>query len=333
MALTVLLTGAFGNVGSKCITALLAKGYVVRCFDVPSDDNRKTLKRMLADKNTSADELSRIEVVWGDIRDEEKVAGMVAGIDAVIHLAAIIPPFSDEMPELARGVNVTGTKNLIAAVEKHAPKARFVFTSTIGMYGYWEEDAAPLTADDKIAPVDIYGEHKVECEKMLRESSLDWVVTRLAACFDASFAMKIPLRVTRQQLSVNPKTRIEVVHPADVAEALSNALTSDAVVGKVLMIGGGKSCQTTMGQLFISMFSALGIKLTEDMFGNNRFYTEWLNTEESERLLHYQKHSIQDNVDVLARKFWWVRILAFPFRPWLPSLFLRFIFSKFAENR
>lgn len=330
MSGTVLLTGAFGNIGSKCIERLLVCGYTVRCFDVPSDDNRKALKKMLGDSSISGEQLSRLDVVWGDIRDADRVAGAVLGVRAVIHLAAIIPPFSDEQPELAYGVNVTGTENLITALEKHAPDARFVFTSTIGLYGYQEENCAPRTANDPVEPVDAYGEHKVACEAMLKNSSLPWVITRLAACFDASFAMKIPLRVTRAQLSVNPRTRIEVVHPADVAMALTNAITEDQVLGKILLIGGGKSCQTTTAELFKAMFGALGIELREDMFGTDRFYTEWLDTEESQRLLKYQQHSITDNVNDLGKRFRFLRILLVPLRPWLPGLFMRLIRSNYA---
>ena len=57
------------------------------------------------------------------------------GVDAVIHLAAIIPPATDRVPDLARKVNVDGTRNLIAQMESSATAKRLVFASSVGIFG------------------------------------------------------------------------------------------------------------------------------------------------------------------------------------------------------
>ena len=47
-----------------------------------------------------------MRIVWGDITDPDRLRRALDGVDAVIHLAAIIPAAADRVPELARKVNV-----------------------------------------------------------------------------------------------------------------------------------------------------------------------------------------------------------------------------------
>ena len=111
----VLLTGPFGKIGYRVLEALLAKGHTVTCFDLDSPANRKTARDFsgpaLAD---------RVRVIWGDITNASQVAAAVAGQDAVIHNAAIIPPLSDRNPPLAEKVNVGGTRNILDAIRQMA---------------------------------------------------------------------------------------------------------------------------------------------------------------------------------------------------------------------
>ena len=53
---------------------------------------------------------------WRRLRDRGEVIGAaLRGVDAVVHLAAILPPHVDEAPALARRVNVEGTRNVLEA--------------------------------------------------------------------------------------------------------------------------------------------------------------------------------------------------------------------------
>ena len=85
----VLVTGAFGNIGSSAVAQLRGQGHQVRSFDVPSKAN---LRRARGATN----------VVWADIRDEDAVQRAVRGQDVVVHLAGLIPPQVAEDPETAR---------------------------------------------------------------------------------------------------------------------------------------------------------------------------------------------------------------------------------------
>jgi len=108
--MTILITGATGLVGSRLISRLVDKGYDCHALVRPG--------RPLPEGVPS---------VAGDLLDPSSLPEAVAGISAVIHLAAIL---RNPDPEQIRRANVDGTKNLIAAVRAHARKARIIMAST-----------------------------------------------------------------------------------------------------------------------------------------------------------------------------------------------------------
>lgn len=104
----VLLTGPYGNVGGCVLEELLRQRYEVRTFGLKKSRNEKI----------AAKYAGRIEAVWGDMRDIKTIRPAVEGVDCVLHLAAIIPPRSDDEPDLARAVNVDGTRKLLTSVRR-----------------------------------------------------------------------------------------------------------------------------------------------------------------------------------------------------------------------
>ncbi|OLS15564.1 MAG: 3-beta hydroxysteroid dehydrogenase/isomerase family [Promethearchaeota archaeon CR_4] len=77
-------------------------------------------------------------------------------------------------------------------------------------------------------------------------------------------------------------TRMEFVHPDDVARAIGNAITCDEVWGNTYLVGGGKDCQILFRDFFNGIMNTVGIGLLPDSaFGNAPFYTDWQDTEES----------------------------------------------------
>ena len=89
--LRILVTGAFGNLGTATLDELIASGHHVRAFD----------RRSLRNRRLAARYGDRIEVVWGDIRSPEAVRRAAAGQERVLHLAFIIPSVS--APRTSRG--------------------------------------------------------------------------------------------------------------------------------------------------------------------------------------------------------------------------------------
>ena len=111
-----LVTGATGHIGNVLVKELIKKGEKVRAFVLPGED----LSPLTG---------LPIEIVEGNILDQESINSALTGIDYVFHLAGIISIMPGEDP-FVHEVNVTGTKNIAQAARKNHVK-RFVYTSSI----------------------------------------------------------------------------------------------------------------------------------------------------------------------------------------------------------
>jgi len=105
-------------------------------------------------------------------------------------------------------------------------------------------------------------------------------------------------------------TRFEVLHTHDAGLAIANAVEAD-VWGRVSLIGGGRSCQVLYRDYLESMLDLIGVgRLPDEAFGQEPYCTDWLDTEDSQRLLGYQRHSFQEIVRDVARAMGPTRFLA-----------------------
>ena len=284
MSKRVLLTGAFGNIGTYAINFLLDRGYALTCVD-----------RKLPSTQTVASAFEgRIRVVWADITDPAVWPGALEGVDTVIHLAAIIPPLTETNPELANRVNVGATEDLIAAMERAGVK-RLIFASSVAVYGKLQDREPPLTPDSPYRPDDHYGETKLACEKAIHASTLDWSILRISVAPPVSVKFIGGSHDFEMIFDIAVDTRIEYVHPADCALAFANAVDCDEAIGKHLLLGGGESCQCSGKEFNDAIMGAYGIPpLPNDIFkkGTPAFYGDFLDTAESQRLLQFQQHSL-----------------------------------------
>ena len=97
--------------------------------------------------------------------------------------------------------------------------------------------------------------------------------------------------------------RIEALHPFDAGLVGARGVTSDVTWGKVWLVGGGKTCQLTYGEYLGKLLAAMemGGPLPESAFTATPYVTDWLDTEESQRVFQYQRHNFDDIVrDVAA---------------------------------
>ena len=282
----VLLTGAMGNIGGFTIDALLAEGHDVVAFDLESPRGRKLASRLDG----------RVRVVWGDITDPARVGVALEGVDAVVHLAGIVPPNVARAPELARRVNVDATRSLIARMQASPTARRLVFASSMGIFGDVQNRRPPLGVDAPISPTDEYGRHKAACEEAIRQSRLDWSILRLAA------VMPVHMNGYAHDYGImfefSPDARFEFIHPADAATAFARAVGCRETVSKILNISGGETCRTTHHAFCNEMMSAVGIgQLPVEAFVRTevpRFFGDWLDSGESQRLLQYQTRGLRE---------------------------------------
>lgn len=127
----VLVTGAGGLLGRYVVDKLLVEGIAVRAFD-------------------RAKGTSDVEWVVGDITDATAVDQAVAGVDAVLHIAAIANIWNGSGEEIMH-TNVTGTWLLFDAARRHSIR-RVVFCSSDSVAGYTVREGSML--HPRYAPID-----------------------------------------------------------------------------------------------------------------------------------------------------------------------------------
>lgn len=288
---TVLVTGAFGLVGSAVVRRLAAEGRAVVATDLDIPANRKAVAALPAS----------VQVRYADLTDPAAVDALVGAVRpaAIIHLAAVIPPFIYMRRDLARRVNVEATGHLLAAAAAETKPPRFVQASSIAVYGSRNPHTVSgvLTADTPTNPADVYGDHKLQAEQLVRASPLDWVILRLGGVItvDPGSYMKLDNLYFEQLLPSDG--RLQTVDVRDVAAAFVAATTAP-VVGETLLIGGDDSHRQIQGDVAPAMAAALGLVngLPAGLPGNpdrdeDWFNTDWMDSRRAQEALGFQHHS------------------------------------------
>ena len=148
----VLVTGGAGSFGRAFVEHLLARPAGPERITIFSRDERKH-HDMAHSLSRHAD---RLRFMIGDIRDAVRVEEAMAGVDDVIHAAAMKHiPAAEANPFECLRTNVEGTRNLALAARRHGVK-RF----------------AALSSDKAVAPSTAYGATKLLMERILIEAGL-----------------------------------------------------------------------------------------------------------------------------------------------------------------
>src|SRR3989338_2901 len=150
---TVLVTGASGRIGRLLCAQLCKKGYTVHAL--VRKKSSLGVQRSSAARNMRA--RGSIKEFVGDVLDFPSIARAAKGVDAVVHLAALIDSYAP--PQRLFEVNVLGTKNALAA----APTGcKFIYASSIAVYG---RNLPPLADENSPAlPSTNYGKSKFLAE-------------------------------------------------------------------------------------------------------------------------------------------------------------------------
>jgi nucleoside-diphosphate-sugar epimerase len=193
-----------------------------------------------------------LEFEPGDMRDAAAVARAVAGVDAVVHLAAIVgDPACARDPATATSINRDAALALIDAAQS-AGVRRFVFASTCSNYGRMADPNGMVDEASPLAPVSLYAETKVAVEGALLAGppgDMLRTVLRLATVYGVSPRMRFDLTVNEFTAEMVLRRRLCVfgqqfwrpyVHVADVGRAITRVLTSrpELVERQVYNVGG-----------------------------------------------------------------------------------------------
>lgn len=239
-----LVTGGAGFIGSHLAEKLLAEGWQVVVLDDLSNGFERNIP-------------SGAEFVRGDASDNTLLSRLLAGCDAIFHLAAVSSVLdSIERPLDVHAVNLTTTLALLEAASKNGVK-RFVFSSSAAVYG--DTHGAPAREDMTPSPLSHYAVQKLASEyycgvyhrlhgvetvclryfnvygpRQRTDSPYSGVITKFLTAARAGQPMTI--------FGAGSQSR-DFVHVADVVAANIAAATSasDLVAGKTFNIGTGAS--------------------------------------------------------------------------------------------
>ncbi|MFE9429529.1 NAD-dependent epimerase/dehydratase family protein [Streptomyces sp. NPDC006640] len=219
-----LVTGTTGEVGRRFVPRLLGQA--------PAGDRVRVLVRDEA-RATALAGLGA-EIAVGDLRDADTLGKALAGVDAVVNIAAAFRGVPDEE---AWAVNRDAALELGRAAETSGV-ARFVQVSTNLVYGTGR--GRPLTEDDASMPGgEMWGAYpasKAEAERglLVLEGGMDVRIGRLAFVYgegDPHLAA-----VMRWAGNWAAGQRLQMVHHADVAQGLRRILYAPGAAGRIYNI-------------------------------------------------------------------------------------------------
>jgi nucleoside-diphosphate-sugar epimerase len=227
----ILVTGGAGYIGSSLVPLLLADGHSVRVLDALAHGG-ESLLGVWAHPG--------FQFVRGDVTNQTQVREAVQGMDAVVHLAAIVgDPACARHPELARAVNLDASLALMET-SRAAGVRRFVFASTCSNYGRMA-NVQYVDETSELRPVSLYAETKVAVERALLDgpASDEWCPTplRFATVYGASPRMRFDLTVNEFVMEMLTAKHLKVfgeqfwrpyVHVRDAARGVQLVLNSPA---------------------------------------------------------------------------------------------------------
>jgi len=303
----VLVTGGAGFIGSHLVDALLARGDAVTVFDNLSNGSMDNLKNHTTNPG--------FRFIQGDIRDAKAIKNAVAGVDAVIHGAAMISvPLSIEDPELAQSVNVEGTLALLKASLGRGIK-RFVYASSSAIYG--EQTQLPISEEAPPKPHSPYASSKLAAEQNCRTfyklEGLETVCLRYFNVYGprqtgeyAGVMTKFMERLRANQPPIiygdGDQTR-DFIYVDDVVDATLLALERDGAAGETLNVGTGRA--TSVNELcgiFLRLAGKTGLKPTHEAPRSGDIRHSQADIVKMRKFLDYEpKVSLEDGVKKLLR--------------------------------
>jgi len=230
----ILVTGAAGYIGSSLTRALLARGEVLAV-----DQSQPGAGTPLV----------------GNLAYPQFARSLITPeVSAVFHLASLVSGGAEQNFELGTKVNLDATRDLLEACRLAGHRPKFVFASSIAVYGAHFPNVLPdpVTDETAAAPRLSYGAQKLVCEILIadytRRGYLDGRALRLptvmvrpgaantAVSGWASAIIREPLAGRDYVCPVRPETRMACISLGRVVEAFMHAADA-GVKGSVLLPG------------------------------------------------------------------------------------------------
>lgn len=173
----ILVTGADGFLG-RGLAAALASAYPA------------ARRLVLTDRAFAGPTPSSSETIAGDLGDQDFLKDLLEpGFDLVFHLASVPGGLAEREQDLGHHVNLLAPLALARATAALRPGARFVFASSIAVYG--DLDERPVTAETRPAPLITYGAHKLMMEILLSDMTRRGALSAISLRFPGIVARPI----------------------------------------------------------------------------------------------------------------------------------------------
>jgi D-erythronate 2-dehydrogenase len=232
----ILITGGGGFIGQKVARALVGRGGLAREPQAATELSELVLFDQAFPPNRLED--ARVQYVAGDMLDHDLLARTCAPqVDAVFHFASVVSAGAEADFDLGMRVNVDGMRNLLETCRAQRTPPRFVFTSSVAVFG---GDLPEVVLDTTPAtPQSSYGTQKVIGELLVsdytRKGFIDGRTVRLptivvrpgkpnrAASGFMSSILREPLKGESAVCPVPAETQMWIASPERAADMLMHA--------------------------------------------------------------------------------------------------------------
>jgi UDP-glucose 4-epimerase len=309
---TIVVTGGAGLIGSTTVDLLLAHHTprAVVIFDDFSRGTHSNIESALRDP--------RVSVVAGDIRDRAAVARVVAGADAVIHMAALRITACAADPRAAFDVMCAGAFNVVEAAQV-AGVQKIVAASTASIYGMADEFPTTETQHPYNNRT-WYGASKMMLEGLLRSFNDMYALPYVALRYFNVYGPRMDIHGKYTEVLIRWMERLDTgqpplvlgdgsqtmdfVYSEDVARANLLALRSD-VSDEVVNVATG--VETSLNDLAAALARAMGVSSAPE-YGPERKVNpvprRLASTEKARRLLGFAASvSLDEGLSRLVE--WW----------------------------
>jgi NADH dehydrogenase len=231
--MTILITGAAGEIGSRMVHRFQEQGHRVRALVLPGDP----LTARLGDA---------AQIHFGDVTKPETLPAAFAGVEVVYHLAAVL---LCEKVESFQAVNVEGTRNVAAAAEATGVRHLIHISSASVVY--------PKTTN--------YSRSKRQAEGIVTACrKVRWTLVRPTLVYDRDGGLEFKLYVDFVKrypvvpLVAGGRSRKRPVHVDDLLSGLLAMAGNPVTFGKTYNLSGGET--VTLRELAELMLERQGLR-------------------------------------------------------------------------
>ena len=241
--MSIMVTGGTGFIGNRIIRKLLDRGEEVVCFDLAPP------------RNNLEPYADRINFYRGDISQIPHLLEAINTFDVhkIIHMAALLPPDTEDRPHFGMSVNIQGTNNVFEAA-RWSNIQRVVYASSIAVYGVQETFGdRPINETDLSDPVNVYGMTKAANDfaagRYRERYNMDIRGVRICTVFGhgrvtgmtgmiGGLMMSLPAIGKPVTMQFDPNEASPMIHAEDAAEIFVQVSLSNNLQHPIYISGG-----------------------------------------------------------------------------------------------